>query len=73
MIELKIFTFWAVFTSLMYVAAKFHFWFTDTNLNWKYFKNDYSSVGALHSVSFILGCIAITAYLIIKVAIWWFA
>lgn len=71
--ELKIFIFWAVFTSSMYVATKFHFWFTDTKLNWKYFKNDYSAIGALHSVSFILGCIVITGYVIVKAAIWWFS
>ena len=73
MIELKIFIFWAVFACLMYVAAKIHFWFTDTNLNWDFFKNDYSYAGALHGVSFIIGCITIAAYLIIKAAMWWFA
>jgi hypothetical protein len=71
--ELEIFLFWFVFTCLMWVATKIHYAFSDTCLNWKYFKEDYSAVGAIHCVSLYLGYIGLPIYLFVKAAQWWFA
>lgn len=72
MLELKIFLFWVVFTSLMWIATKIHHTITDTCLNWKTFKNDYSLFGEIYYFSLYLGYTAISVYLFIKAFEWWF-
>ena len=71
--ELKVFLFWIVFTLVTWVATKIHYWVSDTGLNWKYFKEDYSSFGVVHLVSLYFGCVVIPIYLIIIVGKWWFS
>jgi hypothetical protein len=71
-IELKIFVFWMVFTSILWVTTKFHYAFTDTHLNWKTFKDEFSLFGAMHGVCLYIGCVVIAVYLIVKAAMWWF-
>lgn len=69
---IKVFLFWLTFTCLMWVVTKIHYIYSDTCLNWKYFKEDYSTFGIIHYISLYIGCRAIMVYLIIKVIEWWF-
>lgn len=70
--QFKVLIFWAVLTSVLWLATAIHYSASDSNLRWKYFKEDYSIFGALYCVSLYAGCVAIPLYLLIKAAIWWF-
>lgn len=72
MMELKIYTFWLSLVGLTYILAKLHFILSRTNLNWKYFKDDYSYFGIAHGVILYIGIIAISVHLFILITNWWF-
>jgi hypothetical protein len=71
-LELKLLIFWIAVTFGLWIATKVHFAISKSSLNWKYFVEDYSWVGATYYLSKWLGCVVMVLYAIVKVTMWWF-
>jgi hypothetical protein len=69
--EFKIITFWAVLTTALYVVTKISYIISGSTFNWKYYKQE-TWVGAAYLCVLNLGGLALGAYLLVKIGIWWF-
>lgn len=71
-LEIKILIFWIAIVAILYLVCKVRFILTERTLNWKYFKGDYCTFGALYFVVSRIGCVAWAIYLLVRLAVWWF-
>jgi hypothetical protein len=68
-LEIKILIAWFVCLIALRIIAAIYF--SSTNYNWKYYKEQ-AFWGCFYSIWKLIGIVSIIGYLVVKLFIWWF-
>lgn len=72
MIELKVLGLWIAIVVILHLICRIRYSITDSNLNWKTFRDDYCTFGAFYYAISRIGLGILTIYLFVRFSMWYF-